>query len=444
MVGMHSLRDVMPGIRIQEPAPVGATTDWMGRSGATARALVAPTSTAQVSGFLRWAHTHHVPVVVQGGNTGLVGGCLPTAADQVILNLCGLRDLDVDPVAGEVTAGAGVTVAEVQTAAAAAGRQYGVDLGSRDSATIGGTIATNAGGLRVIAFGDTRAQLRGLEWVRADGTVIDDLAAFPKDNTGLPLTQLLCGSEGTVGVVTKARLRLHRPFPATTLAVLAVADLAEAWTITGLLKSEGARLMAAEIVDAGGLNRLAAAQQRRVPVELESGYALFLETTGDDPAIWRSLPDDRDIAIGEDAATARGLWWFREEQSAFWTSAGPVHKFDVSVPRRDPDGVVAAVRAAVSGVAGVTDFGVFGHINEGNLHIQVIAPKEVADVLADRALGAVVAAGGSISAEHGVGRDKAHLLGLRRSTAELDTMRMVKHALDPNGILNSGVLFADQ
>ena len=199
----------------------GYTTDWTRRFSGVARGVVRPADAAQVAAVLRACARHGAPVVPQGGNTGLVGGGVPVTGGAVVLSARRLRRLDpVDTLSGQVTAGAGVTIAELRAHASRAGLEYGVDLAARDSATVGGTIATNAGGIQTIRYGPTRAQLLGLEAVLPDGSVISRLGGIQADNTGYDLTQLLAGSEGTLGVITAARLRLW-PAEPPTLTVLA-------------------------------------------------------------------------------------------------------------------------------------------------------------------------------------------------------------------------------
>ena len=191
---------------------VGYGTDWTRRWSVTPQAVVRPGSTDEVSGVLGWCAARGVGVVPQGGNTGLVGGSVPNRREQIVLSTLRLTGLEaVDHVSRQVTVGAGATIAAVQAHAGSAGLAYGVDLASRDSATVGGTLATNAGGIRVVAHGDSRAQLVGLQAVLPDGSVVDHLAGLPKDSAGYDLSGLLVGSEGTLGVVTAARLRLVPP-----------------------------------------------------------------------------------------------------------------------------------------------------------------------------------------------------------------------------------------
>ena len=213
----------------------GYEIDWSRRFGGPSQCVVRPGSTAQVSDVLTLLNREGIPVIPQGGNTGLVGGGVPapSGVPPVILSLTRLDWIDpVDSLAGQVTVGAGATLGAVQRHACAAGWEYGVDLAARDTATIGGTIATNAGGIRVIAYGMTRAQLAGIEAVMPDGTVISHLSGLAKDNTGYDLAGLLCGSEGTLAVITAARLRLHRPAGATTVGLVGVADYDAARAIT--------------------------------------------------------------------------------------------------------------------------------------------------------------------------------------------------------------------
>jgi FAD/FMN-containing dehydrogenase len=220
---------------------VGYTTDWTRRFRGPARCVIRPADTGEVAAVLIACARHGAPVVPQGGNTGLVGGGVPGSEGAVVLSARRLRRLDpVDTLSGQVTAGAGVTIAELRTHAARAGLEYGVDLAARDSATVGGTIATNAGGIQTIRYGPTRAQLLGLEAVLAGGSVISRLGGIQADNTGYDLTQLLAGSEGTLGVITAARLRLW-PAEPSTLTVLA-----------GVPGIEAAAAVVAEIEAAGG------------------------------------------------------------------------------------------------------------------------------------------------------------------------------------------------
>jgi len=226
---VDELRQVVGAGLVLDPEIVASfTTDWTGRFEGATRAVVRPASTAEVAGVIDVCRRHGIALVPQGGNTGLVGGSVPLHG-EVVLSLRGLDDLGpVDEAAGQVTAGAGVTLADLQTTADAAGWAYGVDLASRQSATVGGTVATDAGGIHVLRYGDTRAQLLGVEAVLGTGAVVSHLGGLVKDTTGYHLPGLLCGSEGTLAVVTAARLRLVPPTPERTTALLAFDSAADA------------------------------------------------------------------------------------------------------------------------------------------------------------------------------------------------------------------------
>ena len=248
------LREVVGAQVIEDPEMIASyTTDWTGRFSGSSKAVVRPGSTDEVAGVVAACRELGVALVPQGGNTGLVGGGVPLH-DEVVLSLQRLQTLEpVDPLAGQVTAGAGVTLSSVQHAAGAAGWAYGVDLGARDSATVGGTVATNAGGTHVLRYGNTRAQVIGVEAVLGTGSVISHLGGLVKDNTGYDLPGLLCGSEGTLAVVTAARLRLVPPMPFRTVAVLAFATVAQAVDASVVFRRSLPTLDACELFLLAGL-----------------------------------------------------------------------------------------------------------------------------------------------------------------------------------------------
>jgi len=412
--------------------------DPLGRRGGGAKwVVVQPADTAEVAEVL--TRSAEVPVVVQAGNTGLVSGQIPppTGPVGIVLSLRRLQQVeDVD--AQCATLGCGVTLATVQQLARAQGAYYGVDLASRDSATIGGTFATNAGGMRVCAYGSTRNQVVGFEAVKADGSVISDLRGLAKDNTGYDLTSLLCGSEGTLAVVTRLRVAWQPAPRRATLIALATPTLAEAYNIARDAVEPGFPLLAAEVVDTASWAD--AAKEFGLPNPLgpaaTAPYILLLEV-GDDAsgAGFRSTVQQRNPVVALEPGQRRALWQLRESQSQLWGRRPNVKKFDVGFPPESLDSAVAKIRTQFDGVARL---GIFGHIHEANLHLQILD----ADVA--RVLGIVAESGGSISAEHGIGRDKAALLGLRRSQVEIDTMWSVKRAFDPHGRLNPGVLLPEQ
>ena len=420
-------------------------SDWTGRFTGIVTHHARPRNPAEVAAALAEARARGMAVTTRGGNTSLVGGAVP-ASDRptMLLETTGLRRLEpVDVHTGQVTVGAGITLAELQRHAAAAGWYYGVDLAARDSATVGGTIATNAGGIRVVRYGMTRAQVVGVEAVLADGSIIDDTSGLLKNNTGYPLSALLTGSEGTLGIITAARMALHAPPPASSLALLAVPSLAEAMELVGAIRRSGADLLAAEAIDQAGRELLLGLDGPSIPTELGHGeWYLFIEVgdggTGDglEPL---SEVDDLIVAIGP--AEQRRLWEVREGMTDAWgvaaTTAGTVvQKFDVSLPTEALDPFVAEVRALVAPPA---QLGMFGHVADGNLHLEIVAPD--GREWDEPVLTAVAEHGGSVSAEHGIGLAKRDYLGLTRSAAEIEAMRAIKRALDPDDLLNPGIIF---
>jgi FAD/FMN-containing dehydrogenase len=420
--------------------------DWTRVFRGPAIAVVAPATTAEVAAVIELCGLGGVPVVPQGGNTGLVGGAVPDPnVPAVILRSERLID---PPTASEdarsLTVGAGVTLAEVQREATRVGRYYGVDLAARDQATIGGTVATNAGGVRVCAYGMTRQQVLGLEFVLADGSVISDMVTLPKDNTGYDLSQLVCGSEGTLGIITKVAVKLLPKPGASTVFALPVADLAAAQAVVAETEAGAYRLLAAEICDANGWRLAARYSGFPAPFDAGDGVALLVEI--EDAGMAEGVPlgvqESDELVVATDLREHRRLWELREGQTEVWSRMGLVHKFDVSLPSPEMDAFVATVRKAALGVDRVSDFGFFGHIADGNLHLEVVGDDVDVAHLTGVVLGVVSDHGGSISAEHGVGRAKAGYLALRRSDSEIETMRRIKSALDPQWTLNPGVLLS--
>ncbi|HEX6520983.1 MAG TPA: FAD-binding oxidoreductase [Streptosporangiaceae bacterium] len=433
----------------------GYTTDWTRRFQGVARCVVRPRDTGQVAAIVGVCADHGAPVVPQGGNTGLVGGGVPAGvparvpagvpaqAPGVVISLRRLRRLDpVDTLASQVTAGGGVTIAALREHAANAGLEYGVDLASRDSATVGGTIATNAGGILTVRYGHTRAQLLGVEAVLADGSVISRLGGIHSDNSGYELTQLLAGSEGTLGIVTAARLRLHRPEPVSLTVLAGVPDIGVASALLAEVRSLVPAIRAAEYFEAAGLALVR--RHTGLPAPLAADYPAFLLVditgSGDYHERLASLPFLTDASVAVDSQARAALWAYRERHTESISAAGIPHKLDLAFPSAR----IAAFRAELDKV--VTDAGVqgivFGHIGAGNLHVNVLGPDPDDDAVDEAVFALAAAHGGTISAEHGIGRAKAGALHLSRTPAEIAAMRAIKSGLDPAGLLNPGVLLA--
>ena len=431
---------------LTDPDVVGGyTTDWTGRYHGAAACVARPGSPGELAGVIRACAQAGVPVVPQGGNTGLVGGSVPPGAGgprsardgPVVLSTRRLRRLDpVDAMAGQVAAGAGVTLADLQAHARRAGFSYGVDLASRDSATVGGTICTNAGGVHTVRYGFTRAQLLGVEAVLADGSVVSRLAGLAADNTGYDLAGLLAGSEGTLGVVTAARLRLWPPDESLITVLAGVEDIAAAAALCAAVRACGG-LRAAEYIEAEGVALVCEHAGLRPPLDREYPAYLLAETAGLDSAERLSQLDQlADAAVADDASGRAALWAYRERHTEAISAAGIPHKLDVALP----SGELAAFRSALDGAVAGHRAIVFGHIGASNLHVNVLGPDPEDESTDEAVLGLVAKHGGTISAEHGIGRAKARYLGLTRTGPEIAAMRAIKTALDPQGLLNPGVL----
>jgi FAD/FMN-containing dehydrogenase len=426
-------------------------TDWTGRFSGESRAVVRPGSSGEVAAVLVACADAHVPVVVQGGNTGLVGGGVPPPAGAgeppVVLVTTRLRELgEVSAAARQVTAGAGVPLAALTAHARAAGLDFGVDLAARDSATVGGMVATNAGGIRVVRYGSMREQLAGAEAVLADGRIVSRLDGLAKDSTGYDIGHLLAGSEGTLAVLTRLRLRLVPFERERAVAFVAVTGTADAVDLLGALRAQLPGLCAAELCFPAGLALVARRLAVRPPLDGAGGAYVLVEVAGrSDPleellGALESSPQVLDATVATSATDRAQLWALREGHTEAVNAAGVPVKLDVSVPMDRLAELAGRVPGAVAAVDAAATLVIYGHLAEANLHVNVLQAADPEKVTA-AVLELVASLGGSISSEHGVGRAKAHWLGLSRSAAEIDVMRSVKAAFDPLGLLNPGVLF---
>lgn len=423
-------------------------TDWTGRFVGTGSIVVRPGSVDEVVAVVELCRREGIAIVPQGGNTGMVGGGVPLHGEVVV----SLRRLDqvgeVDVVSQQIVAGAGATVEAVQIAAAAAGLRYAVDFGARGTATVGGSIATNAGGLNLIRHGGTREQLVGVEAVLGTGEVVRRMSGLVKDNTGYHFPSLLCGSEGTLGIVTEARFRLVPATPHRVLAVVAFATVDAAVAAVAAWRIALRDLEAAELVLHEGVALVTDTYGLTSPFRDTHPVYVLVEAAGaDDPtdelaAAVSGVDGVLDAAVATDAARRAALWRLREDHTLAINQVGVPHKFDVTLPQSRLAEFIGVVPAVVAGAAPGARTWLFGHVGDGNIHVNVTgAPPDAVD-LDEAVFGLVVELGGSISAEHGIGTAKARYLALQRSPAELSAMRAIKSALDPAGILNPHVLFA--
>lgn len=433
---------------LTDPDRVAAhSVDWTRRWQGRAAAVLRPGTTDEVVRIVDAARRHHVGLVPQGGNTGLVGGSVPRS-DEVVVDLRRFDALGpVDVAASQVTVGAGATLASVDRHVAVHAMAVGVDLGARESATIGGMVATNAGGLHAVRHGSMRAQVLGVEAVLGTGEVLRvNLAGLMKDNTGYDLAGLLCGSEGTLGIVTTVRLRLVDR-PATRLvALVGFADIDTAVGALGSLRSlrdlqalevmldDGIRVVARHLGVAPPLDPL---PRCVLLVELAGAGDLLAELGGALAELGTSV---RASAVAADGAGAERLWRWREAHSEAAAAVGLVHKADVTVPHRALASFVAEVAAVVEAHSPGATTLVYGHLGDGNLHVNVVGPAADDERPVDAVLQLVVDRGGSVSGEHGIGVAKRAWLERQRGPVAVAAMRAVKQALDPDGILNPGVL----
>jgi FAD/FMN-containing dehydrogenase len=425
-------------------------TDWTRRFTGRARCVVRPADAQQVASVLQLCGRHGVAIVTQGGNTGLVGGGVPSGG-EVVLSMSRLRQIGpVDAESGQVNVGAGVTLAALQQTVRPMGLDFGVDFAARDSATIGGMVSTNAGGERVLRYGSTRQQVVGMEAVLADGSVLSRLEALPKDNTGFDLVGLITGSEGTLAVITGVRVRLWPLFTHRSVALLALDSTGAALAVLAALRSRLGSLEAAELFLASGLALVMRHTGLPAPIPGDHPAYLLVECADRvDPGeamlealeeVSELVPGVSDIVMGEDARGRAGLWRYREAHTESINAFGVPVKLDVAIPHSQLERALKELPDVVAGVAPAAQTVIFGHLQEGNLHLNVLGAKNH-HAVTDAVLRYVASLHGSISAEHGVGRAKTQWLGLSRSAAEIAAMRSIKRALDPGQLLNPGVIF---
>ena len=422
--------------------------DWTGRWRGESTAVVRPADASEVAGVVEVCARHGVPIVPQGGNTGLVGGSVPGKDRPVVLSLRRLtRVTEVDRTGGTVRVGAGCTLESVQEAVAGSGWQVGIDLASRASATIGGMVATNAGGTRVLRYGMTRRRVAGLEAVLASGEVVASLRGLAKDNTGYDLTGLMCGSEGTLGIVTEVMLQLVPAAPNRMVALIGLESLAAAVDLCSRLRSMLPSLEAVEYVSSECMDLVRNRTGMPLPFPGEHGAFLLVECAGArDPAdeMLEAFSDLEAVAVADDSVSSRRLWSYRESITESISERGVPRKLDLTLPLSNMAHFEERLEMQLADLAPKAELYLFGHLADGGLHVNLVDDLDHEDLTLDEAVFRLAAElGGSISAEHGIGRAKAPMLGLSRSQEEINTMQRIKQALDPDNILNPGVLFAD-
>lgn len=434
--------------------------DWSDQDPVPPLALIRPRSTAEVSTALVALGRLGLAVVPQGGMTGLAGGAHPSAG-AVALSLERMNGIvAIDEIGLTMTVEAGTPLAAVQAAADAVGLQYPVDLGARGSCTIGGNLSTNAGGVRVIRYGMTRENVLGLEFVLADGTVVDTLNTMIKNNAGYDLKQMLIGAEGTLGIITRAVLRLQ---PKPTTVATALCALPDFDAVTALLRQLRRRLGPALTVFEGMWPSFHdfmadALPLARKPFARTHGAYVLVEASG----FGEETIQDRlevaladlieagileDVVIAASERDARDLWTVRESVSEYGRILGRILGYDLGVPIHAMGALVAALETEIPARFPDARTLCYGHVGDGNLHVVVHVPSAGLHQPHDEVDAIVYALagrfGGTISAEHGIGTLKKPYLHLARSPEALDVMRRIKRALDPAAILNPGKLLPD-
>lgn len=432
-------------------------TDIMGKYRARPAALSRPRSTEQVADILKLASANGWPVTVVGGQTGTSGGAVPSDGG-IALSLDRMNQVEeIDLLSMTMTVQAGCILQAAQEAAEAENAMLPLDLGARGSATIGGVIGTNAGGNRVLRWGMMRDMVIGLEVVLADGTVVSSMTKMIKDNAGYHWKHLMIGSEGTLGIVTRAVLRL-RPLPTThDTALVAIGDFAQAAALLRRLEVKlSGRLSSFELMWNDFYQQMTEAQRARRPRPLPDSHFCYAlveamggDAEGDGAQFERVLAAEieagnvEDVVIAQSAREREALWAVREDMEVGLEPLKPFTVYDISMALSDMGGFVDAVRPAVLGVFPDAQMLFYGHAGDGNLHIIIhVGPDgaQHAGTVERIVYEEVRKVGGSISGEHGIGQSRLPYLALTRSDAEMQLMRTLKDALDPGHILNPGKL----
>ncbi len=441
----------------------GYLVDFRGDFRGEALGVARPASTSEVSSVVVLCAEHDVAVLAQGGNSGLSGGSIPNVErPTVILSLTRMRTIEaVDPNGFTITAEAGVTVQDLQEAADGVDRLFAPDWGARGTATLGGAIATNGGGINVLRYGTTRAQVLGVEVVLADGRVWNGLRALPKDNSGYDLKQLFIASEGTLGIVTRAVMRLH-PKPAehrTAFVALSDIERLNDWYALASQHRPGA-LSAFELIPELGVERVIERYGVQRPLPEVGEWYVLLRYSGAEGVVDQLLSllsdgADRgligDAVIAESSAQEENLWRLRDELPPPRIFGGYLLKYDLAVPTSSIGAFHAEVRLLIESIVPGAMPYVFGHVGDGNLHLTVWPATSAEGQLEARADQLVAAIdeltwryGGTISAEHGLGQELRDRIAGQKPAIEIELMRRVKAAFDPQELLNPGKVFPDR
>lgn len=428
--------------------------DWTRIYAPAPSAIAFPRTTDEVSRLMKLASAHRVAVVPSGGRTGLAGGAV-AANGELVLSLARMRRMDpVDELGATVRVQAGAVTEAVHRHAAERGFTWPVDFASKGSSQVGGNIATNAGGVRVIRYGLTRQWVLGLQVVLASGEVLELNGALEKNNTGFDLRQLFIGSEGTLGVITEATLKLTRPPARTDVFLFAVADLPAVLRLFREARRGPFVISAFEFFTDKCMRRLERHRKLRVPLDTPASHYVLLETEeGAGLDKWVESLIERDLildgTLAQSAQQGAELWTLREGISESLSATGFPHKNDISLPIARLEAFCGELDAVFAREYPGWEICLFGHIGDGNLHVNIMKPDDLdlaafkaRTAPADRDMFALVRKHeGSISAEHGIGLLKKPYLDYSRSDGEIALLKAVKKTLDPLGILNPGKIF---
>ena len=435
-------------------AAAGRATSYWDTSPRQALALLRPRSTQELSRAMQICHAHQQPVMTIGGLTGCVSGAV-SEADQVVISLEAMNQIEeIEPLGRTATVQAGVVLQTLQETVAEQDLYFPLDLGGRGSCTIGGNVATNAGGINVIRYGMMRELVLGLEAVLADGTIVSSMNRMLKNNAGYDLKQLFIGTEGTLGIVTRVVVRLFEAPVSRNAAMIALKDFSAVAGVLKFLQGRlGAQLSSYEVMWGTHYRAVTEPGWNRAPLPRDHAFYVVLEAEGTDRerdealflAVMEQLIEQgmvEDAVIPQSEAERRALWEVRENFEALLVEP-PVFLYDVSLPIKDMDDYVRQVEANVAARWPGGFCHVLGHIGDGNLHF-FIKPDTAGEDLHEQADACVYDPlrpyGGSISAEHGIGKEKRGRLSVSRSEDEIALMRTLKSALDPDGLLNPGVV----
>ncbi len=454
------------GIITEEADMQGYLTEWRDKYVGKAKVIVLPKNTGEVAAIVKLCSETETPIVPQGGNTSLVGGSIPfDSGEEVILSLKRMNQVrEVDVSGGTLTVEAGCILADLQNIADENGHMFPLRIGSEGSCQIGGNISTNAGGVQVLHYGNTREQVLGLEVVLPDGRIWNGLTNLRKDNTGYDLKQLFIGGEGTLGIVTAAVVKMYPKPKYQQVALIAIPDVEAAIAFLGLARQmSGDQVTAIELIPRIGIDLVVKNVPNFTdPMPATYDWHILVEISSSVTENLSGLMEEileagfnqeivLDAVIPASDAQQQKLWTLREEISGAQKPEGGSIKHDISVPIARIADFINEANTALEKIVPNFRPVIFGHIGDGNLHYNPLQPKgmekqafldlwepvsrTVHDIAHDM--------GGSISAEHGIGRMKKNDLTLYKSEVELDMMRKVKAALDPKGIFNPGKLLPD-